>query len=392
MFLLLSLPPALLAAALLGGRISRVFEHPWRSVWLIWLSLGVQIPLFTARAEEALGRDAIGIIHIGTYIPLFVFLALNRNAGLGLVILGALANIVAIAANRGAMPVDPRAWQSAFPDKALGGGDQRNTSVTGDHVLQTLGDIMALPPGHWYSNAFSIGDLLLAIGLAYCFCRLSLSAPPLDRQALGQLVTGPERVGWRASWRDLAEYPTLCLAGAGVVAAAVVGGAVSPAIAEGALALEVGEAGLLGLLLMTIASFAVGQASLWSLLRVRAQALGATALSLLGAAAGLALLARADLPATVVGGVALFGLFLGMAMAALQREIVVLGLGAEGARAGLLVCIGAALVGVAFGVVALPSVGATVASGAQALAVGSLGVLATVGLGAGLARRAAATP
>ena len=187
-FLLLALLPALLAARLLGGQLSRVFDYPWRRSWLIWASMAVQLPLFSPIGEQHLSHGQVAILHVATYIPTLVFFALNLGSGLALMLTGTVLNLIPIIANGGHMPVDPRAWNSAFPGRPLADGDAANTVVTGVHHLQFLGDTMAMPDWFLFSNAFSIGDLLLAVGLMYTFCRLSSDAPPIGRALLVDLT------------------------------------------------------------------------------------------------------------------------------------------------------------------------------------------------------------
>lgn len=176
MFMILAAVPALALVWALGGKLSRLLDHEFRHVWLIWLGLGAQIVLFTPLGDW-IPSAVVRAGHIGTYLPILAFLALNRSAGLSILTLGATANIVAISANGGVMPADVQAQEVIFGADS-GPALQLNTDSSADNLL-VLGDIMALPPWFPFANAFSIGDVLLAVGLVWALARLTV-APPGD--------------------------------------------------------------------------------------------------------------------------------------------------------------------------------------------------------------------
>jgi hypothetical protein len=189
MFMILAALPALALAWALGGKLGRLLDHQFRHVWLIWLGLALQIILFTPLGS-GIPSAVVRVAHIGTYLPILAFLALNRSAGLSILTLGATANIVAISANGGVMPADVQAQQVIFgPDQ--GASLQLNTDSSADNLL-FLGDIMALPPWFPFANAFSVGDLLLAVGLVWALARLTV-VPPADApdhtQIMGRVVS-----------------------------------------------------------------------------------------------------------------------------------------------------------------------------------------------------------
>jgi hypothetical protein len=80
-----------------------------------------------------------------------------------LVVAGAVSNIVAILANGGYMPASPDAMA------ALGKGGPviySNSAVMAAPVLAPLTDIFALPTWMPWANVFSIGDVLIGLGIA----------------------------------------------------------------------------------------------------------------------------------------------------------------------------------------------------------------------------------
>ena len=72
------------------------------------------------------------------------------------------SNLVAIVANGGYMPADPAALT------ALGAAHPTaysNSTIVPDPVLAPLTDIFALPTWVPFSNVFSIGDVLIGVGV-----------------------------------------------------------------------------------------------------------------------------------------------------------------------------------------------------------------------------------
>ena len=75
---------------------------------------------------------------------------------------GALSNLVAISANGGFMPADPGALALA----GFGGpGDHTNSIVLADPAVRFLTDIYALPAAVPMANVFSVGDVLIGVGI-----------------------------------------------------------------------------------------------------------------------------------------------------------------------------------------------------------------------------------
>jgi hypothetical protein len=157
MFLLPSILLGVLFALILGGRLSRLLEIEFRLSWTVFASLGVQSLLFFHVVAQPLETPA----HLVSYGLLFVFAFANaRNLALLPLSLGMALNSAAIVANGGQMPVDPRAWHAA----GLDAGSSSNVRLGADHI-GFLGDIFALPKSFPLTNVFSIGDILIGIGM-----------------------------------------------------------------------------------------------------------------------------------------------------------------------------------------------------------------------------------
>ena len=93
-----------------------------------------------------------------------VLLAVLRNVripGLALVAAGAATNLAAIAANGGVMPAAPEAVAGLGPAPE----GFSNSVVMADPALRPLTDVFVLPPWLPFANVFSIGDILIGLGV-----------------------------------------------------------------------------------------------------------------------------------------------------------------------------------------------------------------------------------
>jgi Family of unknown function (DUF5317) len=161
MFVLYAIPIGILAGYLLGGRLDRLARLRLHWVPLILLGLALQVAIFT----DAGGR-LVGIAGPDLYIAstAAVFVAVLRNVrvpGVAVIAAGAGLNLAAIVVNGGWMPADGDALGSIG---GLGSG-YTNSIVVADPVLRPLTDVFALPAWLPLANVFSIGDVLIAVGI-----------------------------------------------------------------------------------------------------------------------------------------------------------------------------------------------------------------------------------
>lgn len=161
MFILYAIPVGLLAGFLLGGRLDRLGTIRFRWAPLALLGLAVQVALFSDPLAGVVG-DAGPPIYVASAVAVFVAVLRNLDiGGLPIVALGAASNLLAIVANGGSMPADPAAAA------AIGGvGPDSNSIVTIDPALGPLTDIFAIPAWLPFANVFSVGDVLLGVGVA----------------------------------------------------------------------------------------------------------------------------------------------------------------------------------------------------------------------------------
>jgi hypothetical protein len=161
MFILYAVPIGLVAGLLLHGRLDRLGDLRLRWAPLAVLGLVAQLALFVAPFGAAVG-DAAPQIYVASTIAVLV--AVLRDVaipGMALIAIGAGSNLAAIVANGGYMPADPAAFSSIF--KASPG--YSNSVVVADPALLPLTDIFALPAAFPLANVFSVGDVLIGIGL-----------------------------------------------------------------------------------------------------------------------------------------------------------------------------------------------------------------------------------
>ena len=163
MFVLLAVPIGVVVGYLIGGRLDRLQQIRFEWGWLAVTGLGVQIVLFSTSLADGLSPGVGEAIYVASTGA--VLLAVWRNLavpGLALVAVGAISNLAAIVANVGVMPTTREALAAAglAPEDAFS-----NSAVLADPALAPLTDIFAIPAGLPFANVFSIGDVLIALGI-----------------------------------------------------------------------------------------------------------------------------------------------------------------------------------------------------------------------------------
>jgi hypothetical protein len=150
----------------LGGRLGNLSQMHLKHTWLVLASFLPQFVIFTPLGE-GIDESVSVAIHLVTYVMLLAFIALNRrDPGITFAGVGVVANALVIFANGGYMPASPRALDYAG---FVTTSETHYNSAVADHGVRLLmlGDVMATPD--WVplvSNVFSVGDVLIAIGVA----------------------------------------------------------------------------------------------------------------------------------------------------------------------------------------------------------------------------------
>jgi hypothetical protein len=161
-FILYAIPVGILAGLLVGGRLQGLSTLRFKWAWVFMLGLAVQVVLFSDFVTERIGEAGVPI-YVGSTLAVAAVIAMNlRIRGMAIILLGAVSNLAAIIANGGYMPASVEAIQSL--GKPVKGG-YSNSSFVPDPALPWLTDIFALPAWLPFSNVFSIGDVLIGLGV-----------------------------------------------------------------------------------------------------------------------------------------------------------------------------------------------------------------------------------
>jgi hypothetical protein len=162
MFMLWAIPIGILAGLIGRGRLEALSRFRFRWGGLAVAGLLVQVVLFTPTGDQLAG--AFGpVLYVLSTLAVFVAVVRNmRVPGMAMVALGALSNLAAITANGGFMPASAAAIGAAGLD---GAGDHTNSIVLDNPALQPLTDIFAIPAALPLANVFSVGDVLIGVGI-----------------------------------------------------------------------------------------------------------------------------------------------------------------------------------------------------------------------------------
>lgn len=164
MFMLYAVVIGLLVGLALGGRPGRLADLRLHWAWVAVAGLGAQIVLFSEPVTAVVG-DLGPPLYVGS--TLLVLLVVIRNVpdirGLAIVALGAASNLAAIVANGGYMPATPDVLAAAGHGATVG---YSNSVGLAHPALELLVDRFVLPRGLPWANVFSVGDVLIGVGIA----------------------------------------------------------------------------------------------------------------------------------------------------------------------------------------------------------------------------------
>jgi hypothetical protein len=177
-FILYAIPIGIALGLALGGRPIGLARLEFRWAWLLMAGLFVQLILFTDFVASRVG-DAGPSIYVASTAAVFVGVLRNaRIPGMAVVAVGAASNLAAIVANGGYMAAGAAAMA------ALGKTDPTiysNSAVVARPALEPLTDVFALPAWIPFANIFSIGDLVIGLGVVVIIVASMRGAAP-ERQ------------------------------------------------------------------------------------------------------------------------------------------------------------------------------------------------------------------
>ncbi len=155
-----------------GGALSKLAQMPLRYGWLIILAFALQVIIFLPWFESLpFSADAVPGLYMATMLVLVVAIGLNLAIpAMRVVMLGLLLNSIVIVANGGFQPVPVEVVTRLGKADKIGGmratGHYSNwTLATPDTRLTFLGDVLVIPTLVMRENAFSVGDLILSLGI-----------------------------------------------------------------------------------------------------------------------------------------------------------------------------------------------------------------------------------
>lgn len=163
MFILYAVAFGLVIGLLSSGSLERLGRLDLRWAPLIAIGMIVQLALFSSPLGNVLGSLA-PVAYIASNGMVLAAVARNSAVpGLPLVFVGGASNVLAILANGGYMPVSPAALAAMRWGAETG---YSNSRLVADVQLWPLTDIFAMPTWIPTANVFSIGDVLIGIGVA----------------------------------------------------------------------------------------------------------------------------------------------------------------------------------------------------------------------------------
>ena len=188
MFILYAIPIGIIAGYLTGGRLERLGALRLRWTPLALLGLAIQVLIFSDPVSGLVGDAGPAVYVASTAIVLVAVLRNVTIPGVALVALGAGCNLAAIVANGGWMPADAASLASVggLPSGAS------NSIVVADPALGPLTDLFALPAGMPLANVFSVGDVLIGVGIAVTIALAMRAVPSAGDGSPPGIPAGPD--------------------------------------------------------------------------------------------------------------------------------------------------------------------------------------------------------
>jgi hypothetical protein len=194
-FVLYAVTFGLIVGLLPGGSFAGLAELRIRWGGVILAGLLVQVVLFSAPVAERVHEIGPLIYVLSTGAVLTAVLRNWRIVGLPMVALGAASNAAAILANGGFMPAGAAAIAAlgtSFPS------GYSNSSVVAHPALVGLTDIFALPHPIPFANVFSIGDVIIAVGIATVLIAAMRERDPEPADSAAEAPSGGLHAGDRS--------------------------------------------------------------------------------------------------------------------------------------------------------------------------------------------------
>jgi len=154
---------ALLAGKLVGGSLGTLADTPIKGMQLAFAAIALQVVAFPSGVLPwgMPSSTARALWLVSCALLLAMLLRNTRLFGMPFVVAGLLSNLVAIIANGGLMPVRASALAAAHRSYSA---HNNSIEIVRPH-LAALVDRWAVPNWIPLGNVYSIGDVLIAIGV-----------------------------------------------------------------------------------------------------------------------------------------------------------------------------------------------------------------------------------
>jgi hypothetical protein len=151
------------------GTLSALGDVRLRRPELALTGLGLQVVIVSLLPQGS--TAAHEVVHVASYALLGACAWANRRIpGVPLIALGGLLNLIVILANGGVMPADPSLVVAAAQ---RGGEGFVNSGVLAHPRLLFLGDVIATPRSWPLANVYSVGDIVILLGVVVLLHRVS---------------------------------------------------------------------------------------------------------------------------------------------------------------------------------------------------------------------------
>lgn len=158
--------------------------------WIFPVLLLLQFAVFKFQDQSPVIASVSNYVFIAIYIIGMIFLWMNRDhKGFPAILIGVFLNFLVMAVNGGRMPVSLQAASVLEPHYV----DmlQNSTAITKHYLMDAstrlsfLGDIIPLSSPYPRTQAISIGDVVMNIGIYLFIVHLMTPANKADRRSLG---------------------------------------------------------------------------------------------------------------------------------------------------------------------------------------------------------------
>lgn len=170
---------AVLIGLIAGGRLNSLFDINLKRLELLFLGALLQLLAFWSVKLnlEWASHWIIPLAHSLSYFVLMAFTWINRSfRGFSLITLGIALNAVVIGLNGGLMPVDP-SYVPEASRQLLQAGTGTHGILSESTRLKFLADIYYANIPLWGKQLFSLGDVLIDIGIGIYIVKQMRTSP-----------------------------------------------------------------------------------------------------------------------------------------------------------------------------------------------------------------------